>query len=194
MGIALTLSTLALRQLIDGACKVVVSSAVGGAGDAVAGFLVRHFTDHSQRLTQALQNANDRAWRSLEIALAGDTLWDRCKGLLTPRDEQAFRQQVQAFLVSTQLPDLPCNPTEFCQQCLGEIRAARKAGLLTGNTLEPKELARHTRAFARFADPQSLLEAEWGVVKRMAKELEQHGFTKLAQLLACARRGVRRSW
>jgi hypothetical protein len=184
MGIVQTLSTLALRQLIEGACANVGASALSCAGDAVAGFLVQHFTDHSQRLTRALQNANDRAWRSLEITLAGDNLWDRCMGLLAQREEQAFRQQVQAFLVTTPLAELPNQRAEFCQLCLRDLRAARKAGLLTSGTLTPKELARHTRAFARFADPQGLLEAEWGAVKGMAQELVQRGYTNLAQLLA----------
>jgi hypothetical protein len=183
MGIVLTLSTLALRQLIDGACNTVGAPAVSGAGDAVAGFLVQRFTDHSQRLTRALQNANDRAWRSLEIALAGDTLWERCKGVLAPREEQAFREQVQAFLLSTPFAALPQKKAEFCRQCLRELRAARQARLLTGGQLDPELLARHTRAFARFADPRGLVEAEWGAVKGMARLLAEQGYGQLASLL-----------
>jgi hypothetical protein len=71
MGVFLNLSVLALRQVVQGAANAV---GLGAAGDAVIGFLGDHFTDHSRRLTNALQSANDRAWRALELALAGESL------------------------------------------------------------------------------------------------------------------------
>ena len=50
MSIFTSLSFLALRQLVDGACAAV---GVQQGGDAVVGFLVERFTDHSQRLAEA---------------------------------------------------------------------------------------------------------------------------------------------
>src|SRR5437764_1463595 len=74
--------------------------------DAAFGFLTNHFTDHSQKLNLALQRANDRAWKALEIALSGDSWWSRCRSLLVPGDEKAVGQQIQAFLDAVSLPDL----------------------------------------------------------------------------------------
>ncbi len=88
MGIMQNLSSLALRQVVDGACAVV---GVSGGGEAVVSFLSRHFTDHSQKLTAALQSANERAWKALEVALAGESLWDKCKIALASAEDQAFR-------------------------------------------------------------------------------------------------------
>jgi hypothetical protein len=75
MSIFISLSSLALRQVVDGACAALGARE---SGEAVVGFLAERFTDHSQRLARALQQANDNAWKALEIALAGDSLWERC--------------------------------------------------------------------------------------------------------------------
>src|SRR5436309_1631336 len=140
MGIVQKLSALAVQQLLDGTCKAVGFGEAETAGTAVVGFLSRHFTDHSQALIRALQEANARAWKALEIALAGDSLWERGKVLLAPSEEKAFRQQLQAFLEATPLGGLPGHGQEFRQQCLRELRAARDQKLLVGGGLDMHEL------------------------------------------------------
>ena len=101
MSIFLSLSSLALRQVVDGACAAL---GVKDSGEAVVGFLTERFTDHSQRLTAALQSANEKAWKALEVSLAGDSLWDRCKALAARGEDQAFARQVRAFLDAAPLP------------------------------------------------------------------------------------------
>src|SRR4051794_28011241 len=93
MSIALHLSSLALKQVVGGAC-----AAVGIPGDAVIGFLQERFSDQSQRLPAALHAANEKAWKALEIALAGESLWERCKAAAARAEDRAFAQQVRAFL------------------------------------------------------------------------------------------------
>jgi serine/threonine protein kinase/HEAT repeat protein len=178
------LSLVALQQVIGGACRAVGFEAAEKAGDAVAGFLTRHFTDHSQALSKALHEANARAWKALEVALAGDSLWERGKVLLAAADTRAFRQQVRAFLEATPLGGLPSHGQEFRQQCLRELRAARDKKLLTHGALDPQHLARQVGAFARFSDPQRLLEAEWQTIDQLACELRQAGYPALGQLLS----------
>lgn len=78
MNLALNLATLAVRKLVDGACTAVGVGEVGEVAVGVVAFLNERFTDHSQRLTVALQHANERAWRSLELSLAGESLMERC--------------------------------------------------------------------------------------------------------------------
>ena len=56
----------------------------------------------------------------------------------------------------------------------------RKQGLLASGTLAPAELASKAGAFARFADPQSLLDAEWKAVEQMAGELHRLDCPNLA--------------
>jgi hypothetical protein len=103
MSIFISLSSLALRQVVDGACAVL---GVKESSEAVVGFLTERFTDHSQRLARALRQANDNAWKALEIALAGDSLWERCKAAVARAEDRAFAQQVRAFLDATPLPEL----------------------------------------------------------------------------------------
>jgi tRNA A-37 threonylcarbamoyl transferase component Bud32 len=184
MGIVQTLAPLALRQLIAGACDAVGFKAGDKVADAVVGFLVERFTDHSQRLTVALHAANDNAWKALEIALAGESLWDRCQAVIARSEDKAFGRQVRAFLDATPLAGLPSHGLEFRQACLQELRAARKAKLLTIGNLNPRQLAEQTGAFARFADSHALLEAEWRSVGNVAEELRRAGYPNLGRFVA----------
>src|SRR5437773_8280834 len=103
MAVLQQLSTLALKHVVDGACKAFGFVAGASLGEAVTGFLGQRFADHSQRLTDALTRANDNAWKALEIALAGESWWDKVKRTLSRGEEQGFRKQVQAFLDATPL-------------------------------------------------------------------------------------------
>jgi hypothetical protein len=58
MGILLDLSTLALREVVDEALQAVD---MGSGAVAVANVFTARFTDHGQKLTAALQKANERA-------------------------------------------------------------------------------------------------------------------------------------
>jgi hypothetical protein len=184
MGLVQTLAPLVLRQLIAGACDAVGFKAGGKTADAVIDFLQERFTDHSQRLTKAIADANDKAWKALEIALAGESLWERCQAVMARSEDKAFGRQVRAFLDGTPLAGLPGNGPEFRQECLRELRAARRDKVLTGGDLDPRQLARQAGAFARFADPQRLLDAEWAAVGQVADELRRAGYANLGRLVA----------
>jgi serine/threonine protein kinase len=184
MGVLQSLSCLVLKQAVHAVTEAAGIEAVGASGEALVGFLTNRFTDHSQRLQHALQRANERAWKALEIALAGDSWWDRCKVALASGQEKGFRAQVQAFLDATPLPGLAGGSPEFCHQALRQLQAARKAGVLTRGNLEPKQLAQQAGAFARFGDPTSVLDAEWKAVDEMSGELREYGYPVLAQLMA----------
>src|SRR5579871_1263624 len=121
MAIIQQLSALAVRQLLGGICQSAGVEVGPAAVETVVGLLANRFRDHSQLLSQALQRANERAWRALEIALAGDSWWERIKGKLARQEDLAFREQVTAFLAVTPLAGLPGHGSEFRQQCLREL-------------------------------------------------------------------------
>ena len=187
MSLLIHLSTFALRQLVDGACSRLgmesLSEKIGDvASDKLVDFLTARFVDHSKRLTEALEASNKRAWKSLEIALAGDGFWERCKVLVARAEDKAFGLQVRAFLDATALPAF-AGKTKFRQTVLDELRAAHKAGLLTGGALEPRELAKRAGAFARFTDPESLIKAEHQAHLEMGEEVRLAGYANLAWFL-----------
>jgi hypothetical protein len=95
MSIALHLSTLALKGSAQAAGEAVGFTAVGVMGEGIADFLGKRFVDHSQRLNKALARSSDRAWRAVELALAGNSWWDRCKLTLSSAETRAFREQVK---------------------------------------------------------------------------------------------------
>ncbi len=173
-----SLAAFGVRQLVDGALSTV---GLGGGGEAVVAFLAARFSDHSRKLTAALEIANERAWKAFEIALAGDSFWDRCKVVLASGDDKAFREQVRAFLDAN---SLSADGDGVRAACLQELRAARKNKVLSGGSLDPKTLAHQAGALAGFADPKAVLDAEWRAVDQMADELRRAGYAKLAQLLS----------
>ena len=121
MNLALSLASLALRKVVDGACGAVCAKEGGEAAFAVVAFLNERFTDHSQHLMAALQSANERAWRALELSLAGESLWERCKAVTARAEDKAFARQVRAFLDANSLPE-PSGEPAFRQKCLEELR------------------------------------------------------------------------
>ena len=76
---------------------------VGAEGlEKVVSLLGDHLSDQGQRLTKALKECNERAWKAVEIALAGETLWHK----LDRAEDRAFRQQLAAYLKQLPMPEL----------------------------------------------------------------------------------------
>jgi formylglycine-generating enzyme required for sulfatase activity/tRNA A-37 threonylcarbamoyl transferase component Bud32 len=136
-----------------------------------------HFTDHSERLTLALAASNEKAWKTIEIALGGRRFWDR----FASAEDRALRDQVKAFLESSVAEDDP----DYLSACLKELRQAREKGhLAPGEGFHPDVLAEEVGPFARFDDPEALLEAECDVVGEVAREFRRLGHHRLGRLLA----------
>jgi hypothetical protein len=184
MAIVQQLSVVAVRSLFEGFCRSIGFEAGAAASDAAVKFLSSRFTDHSGRLGEALQRATGNAWRALELALAGDSWWDKVKVTLARKEDQAFREQVGAFLRTTPLAGLPSHPPEFRQQALRDLRAAQKAGALTGGAIDPQALAQAAGPFARYAEPQALLDAEWQALEQVTASLREAGYSALAYFLS----------
>jgi serine/threonine protein kinase len=165
-----TLSMFALRPLL--------CAAVGNPADTALDFIIDHLTDHSDRLGKALREASDRAWRALEVALQGESLWRR----LDRTEDRLFRQQLRVFLDTVPLHDKATNE-QFRNDCLRELKAARRSGLLAGNG-DTRAIAAGARALLRYTDPQALLGAEWQALAQMAKELQQAGYPHLGDCLS----------
>jgi serine/threonine protein kinase len=179
-----SLSSLVLKGAALGAGEILGVKALGEGTDAVVGLLARRFSDHSKKLSRALEQANDRAWKALEICLAGNSWWERCKVTLASAEEKGLRQQVQAFLEAAPLGGLRCHGEEFRRECLRQLQAARKAGVLTAGSLDPQHLAADAGAFARHGDPAAVLDTEWRAVEQMAAEVRAAGYPALADFLA----------
>src|SRR5258708_3041746 len=105
------------------------------AFDKVLGFAVERLSDQGQRFYKALRESNEKAWKALEIALAGESLWN----LLDKAEDKAFRKQISGFVESVKLPADLSDKKQFRQQCLKDIHGAKKKALLIGR-LVPDEL------------------------------------------------------
>jgi hypothetical protein len=178
------LSVLAVRGLFTGFCKSIGFEAGAAAADAATNFLGARFTDHSENLSNALDRATANAWRALETALAGDSWWDKIKTTLARKEDQSFREQVGAFLRITPLANLPEHPPEFRQQALRDLRDATKAGVLSKPKVDPQALAKAAGPFAKYADPQALLDAEWQSMEPFIVGIKDAGYPSLAHFLS----------
>jgi hypothetical protein len=107
--------------VVGGALQAV---GLGSGGDAVVGLLTERFTNHSQKLTRALQTANERAWKAFEIALGGKSLWDRCKAALARTEDRALSEQIQTFLAGSPLTKASGEHQSIFLKALKELRAA----------------------------------------------------------------------
>jgi hypothetical protein len=190
MAVLSGLCCFALKPLVEGACECLgvglvagpmgqaASEVVDGSAGRVVDFLYRRFRDESNELFTALRLANDRAWQSLEVALAGESFWS----FLSDRTDKSFRSQVREFLDQVPLPEYVTDQADFRKACVLEIQKARKAGLLGGN-LDAAILSRDVGTFARFTDPQALLKHRNKLAAGLANELADNGCETLAGLI-----------
>jgi TPR repeat protein len=189
MAIFGALCCFALKPLVEGACAGMGVSGAGDAGAELAGGIVegsvgrvvevlyRRFRDESGELFAALRVANERAWQSLEVALAGESFW----GFLADRTDRSFRDQVRAFLDRVPLPVEVNDQADFRKRCVQEIQQARAGGLLGGD-LDPATLSRDVGTFARFSDPQAIVEHRNRLAQGLVREIRSGGYPSLAYL------------
>src|SRR5262245_54196355 len=183
MSITQNLCALTLNSVVGGALQTVGVEAGMGAVEGVVGLLGQRFIDHSESLTRALQKSSEHAWKAVEVALAGDSFWDRCKLVFSSADDKAFRESVRPFLDACPLAELS-GKVQFRQDCLRELRAAARANVLAVGALDPPALARQTGAFARYNNPQSLLDAEMQTLEQMGEDLRTAGYANLAAFVS----------
>ena len=170
-------AALVAHPLVRATCEVLNVEIAHSAVATVANLLRERFTDHSQRLTEALQRATDRAWKTLEIALAGKSFTQR----LARAEDAAFRSQVESFLAS--LPaDFVQDKDDFRQNCLVEARRGRSEGLLSEHP-DGDACVEEINTFVRFAAPAEALEAEWRALGAVSEILSQNSYPNLGKLL-----------
>ena len=179
MAIFQHLAVLAMRPLISTVCQAAGISAADSALENIASYLRERFTDHGQKINDALRRAAEQAWRAFEIALAGESLLTR----LDRNEDKAFREQLRQFLDSTPADGLPALDRDFRAETLRELRAARKAGLLDGAGLDLADLARRAAPLARQTDPVAFIQTEWQLLDAAAAEIRAARYDNLVRML-----------
>lgn len=171
-------------SLIQQLSVLAIHQVLGERADSLVRFLNDRLTDHGQRLENALRLSGERTWRCLEVSLAGSSWWDACKGMLTPREEQALAKNIQAFLTGLPPATLPGDPAVFRRECLAELRAARKAGVVPGARIGVGAAAEEVRRFANYSDPQRRLNEERRHLAGLAGLIRDEGYARLAEFVA----------
>ncbi|MDB5309719.1 MAG: domain, G-beta repeat [Gemmataceae bacterium] len=179
MRVLARLSVFALAPLVGGVCRAAGLSAAGEGLAAVAKFLADRLSDQSLRVADALRESADRAWQTLELALAGESLVSAAdRG-----DDRAFREQVRLFLLNARFDGRAAGDRDFVPRCLAELRAAKAAGVLNGEDVDPVKLAERLGDLTRFGEPTALLAAQWQLADELASDLNTGGFPTLATFI-----------
>ena len=177
MSVSAQLSPVAARLVVGAASRATGLPASGGqAIDSLA----ERFADQSRRLPDATAAATERAWKTLELTLAGDTLWGK---LTTRAEDQSLAQEPRAAYIAVDCDGSRGGKAESFGAALRELRAAREAPTFAGGTLRADEVRRHYRAVTNYADPAALLDAEWQSAAWVGEEFDVLGYKNLAAFL-----------
>ncbi len=169
-----------VAQLVGFGLRQVIGDYADSSVQIVAA-VEQRFRDHSRTLPKALDQAHNRAWQALGVALAGDGLLDRVKVFFASGDDKGVREQVQPFLTGNAV-SFEGTPADFRRDCLDELKRLRKSGLLSTQGGSAAEIARQAAGFRRHADPQGLIEESRRAVAGVADALAE-GYPNLARLL-----------
>ncbi|MBN9516938.1 hypothetical protein J0H58_00235, partial [bacterium] len=179
MRVLARLSVFALAPLVGGVCRAAGVAAAAEGASAVARFLADRLSDQSLRVADALRDAADRAWATLDRALAGDS----ALAAVDRAEDRAFREQLRLFVLAAQCDGRATADPTFVPRCRDELAAAKAAGLLAGDA-DPAALAEGLGNLTRYDEPTALLAAQWGVADALAADLHGAGYTALAALVA----------
>ncbi len=169
-----------VAQLVGFGLRQVIGDFADSSVQVVAA-VEQHFRDHSRTLPKALDQAHNRAWQALGVALAGDGLLDRVKVFFASGDDKGVREQVQLFLKSNAV-SFDGAPADFRRDCLDELKRLRKSGMLSTTGGSSADIARQAASFKRHADPQGLVEESRRAVAGVADALAE-GYPNLSRLL-----------
>jgi WD40 repeat protein len=184
MNIVSRVSLLALGPIVGAACRFAGVEVLAAGSAAVTRFLAARLTDQSLRVGDALAASADQAWRTLELALAGESLLTA----VDRAEDRAFREQVRLFLLNAQFDGRAASDREFSTRCLAELRAARTEGAF-GGSADPHAVATRLGDLTRFDDPAALVSAQWGIADELATDLKGRGFTTLGAFVALRPQG-----
>jgi WD40 repeat protein len=178
MNVLSRVSLFALGPLVGTACRAVGMAAASETAATVTKFLMARLTDQSLRVTDALAEASARAWRTLELALAGESLLTAADRA----DDKSFREQVRLFLLGAQFDGRAAADPAFAARCLSELRAARAEGTLGGDA-DPAAVAARLGDLTRFGDPAAQVSAQWAIADELGSDLKARGYEALAVFL-----------
>ncbi len=160
-------------SLVGALCGLGLRATLGDMGESVKDVIdsVRErFEDHSQALPDALEKANDKAWRALAVALGGDGFLDQVKRLVVEGEARGLRERLKGFL-GKHAAYFDQTPEAFRRACLAELEKARKGGRLSVKGVTADEAGKEAAAFPYYSDSQKVMDVAVQAVERLADGL-----------------------
>jgi formylglycine-generating enzyme required for sulfatase activity len=166
------------RRGLDTAATVLPVAGVAAVWTSQA--VVKHFLSHGSELTRALEFAHHAAWGALAFSLGDDSALD----LLRSGSNKHLREQMREFLQKVPPGEHPqaAHP-DFRRNCLEQLRAAQRAGLLDGGGIDMEELCRHVGTFAEIGNSAKILDAERAALAALIAEFSPGQYPHLRKLL-----------
>jgi hypothetical protein len=157
-------------------------TSLGGLTKGVVGLLQKHFADPTGKLPKALHRSNQRAWKTLELALSGDGWLTKLQRWFARGEDKAVAHQIRAFLEVQCLRELKGQPAEVRQYCLEDLCAAREKKVLE-NEVDANKVLRLAEKWKAEADPAARLQDDLQAVSQMSRFLYDQGYQHLGWLL-----------
>lgn len=167
----LHLSALALGPLLARAAPKIGSGKVDYS-TTISQWLFDRYADPTGKLAKVLTRVSDRAWRSFEIAVAGEDL-HRCA--IGAGVDRALVEQLRQFVAAA---SIPARSERLHQQLLVELQKARQADLIPGPVPSSNSLAASVIRYLGATDEFREIDAH--VLIELGHELRTSGFGTLA--------------
>lgn len=182
MGAVQYMFALALRPLVDGIGRSL--SDPSARAEEIRSQLTAHLNDRRTALTRALHQANEYSWQALEVALAGEPLWERIQIAFRRAGDEPCRNHIRTFLDAAPLAIIADRGPDFRRHCLEELRQAHSEGHLTPAEMDLSDLLKKAADCLRPSDPEEPTAEDEHALQRMAEQLRSLNCTHLATLLS----------
>lgn len=125
-------------------------------------------------LGRVLRRAVERAWLTLEVLFAADSIG--------PRLGRTGKDTLDAIFGSKCFDQLRDTPTPFRETIARELHAARKAGVLVQGEVDVDDLLGRMSSLNRPSDSRAVQDLEWYALWQMAADVARDGYRELRRL------------
>ncbi len=169
---------MAMQQITSNFVYFGLRQVLGETAEQVVQSIGDYFTDPSRKLPRALERANEKAWKTLELALLGSTWTGKLKNWIVKGDIRAIRLPIESVITQKEREN-----RNFRKHCIQELQSVRDNGLDPILSTDLDELKERTLSFKCFTDASALLEDSWKVMENVSQSLAETGCPSLAELI-----------
>ena len=185
---AVRLFAFGMRHVIGGGPENDAQGGLEKGSSAISDVVAAQYARHSTALPRALARANDSAWHTMSICLAGSECLDQIKAMLASDEHNGSWEGARLFLEDKNL-GFECASIDERKKCLTELKEARKVNVLTAQDVSATDVAYQSANARRFNDPEDMQDGAEQLIGQIAEDLAKE-YPRLGALLGQRPSGV----